>query len=310
MSGAYHIPVLLQPTADLLVHRPDGWYVDCTFGGGGHSGAILDRLGPQGRLIGLDQDPDAAANAPQDSRFQLIKTNFGDIAQAVQAAGTPPLAGILADLGISSHQIDAAERGFSYRYDAPLDMRMDTADDSTPTAADIVNTWTEHELATLLRTYGELPGAGRMARLMVQARPIYTTAQLTEALRPALPRKDYPVLSQVYQALRIAVNQEMEVLESLLRQALDLLDTGGRLVIIAYHSLEDRMVKHWLATGNLEGQLHKDFYGNPLTPWRLITRKAVVPTEEEIAENPRARSARLRAAEKLAPATQSANDKP
>ena len=297
---AYHSPVLLQPSLELLAPTPGGTYLDATFGGGGHSRAILERIGPEGRLIAVDQDPDAQANRLDAPTFQLLAVNFAQLRPTLQRLGITQLDGILADLGVSSHQFDTAERGFSFRFEGPLDMRMNTRSDYT--AADLVNEANEEDLIYILKTYGELRHAKQMVRAILQARqaaPLRTTTDLVSAVEHLLPRNQRSsLLAQLFQALRIEVNEEMTVLHSLLTTSLQLLRPGGHLVVISYHSLEDRPVKHFLATGNLAGELQKDFYGNPLTPWELLTRKPILPSEEEIAHNPRARSARLRAARK------------
>ena len=295
----YHQPVLLQETIAGLVNNPDGVYVDVTFGGGGHAREILNKLSPKGKLLGFDQDRDAAKNALQDPRFQFVQSNFKHLKKFLQFYKAYPVDGILADLGVSSHQFDEPARGFSYRFDEPLDMRMDTGKGAT--AADIVNTCPNQKLAKLLFAYGEVQNAHRIASLIEKARqtnPIQTTGKLAEAVAPALPKgKENKVLSQIFQALRIEVNAEIDVLKSLLEQSIEALKPEGKIAIISYHSLEDRLVKNFFKTGNIEGKLHKDFYGNPLTPFNQITKKPITPTEQEIEQNPRARSAKLRIAE-------------
>ncbi len=297
----YHNPVLLHPSVDALVTNPSGTYVDVTFGGGGHSRAILEKLSPEGRLVAFDQDEESQANLIDDPRFQFVPSNFKNLTRFLQYHRAWPVDGILADLGISSHQIDTAERGFSYSKEGRLDMRMNAA--AALSAHEVVNQYDEAQLARLFYTYGELHEGRRLAQQIVRARaeqPIDTTLQLTEALKPSLPRgRENKYLSKIFQALRIEVNHEMEVLESLLTQLPAALKTGGRVAIIAYHSLEDRMVKNFLRAGNLAGEVEKDFFGNPLTPFKAVTRKAVVPDEDEIMTNPRARSAKLRVAEKI-----------
>jgi 16S rRNA (cytosine1402-N4)-methyltransferase len=297
----YHQPVLLHETISGLVHNPDGVYVDVTFGGGGHSREILNKLSEKGKLIGFDQDKDATKNVISDSRFQFVQSNFKHLKKFLQFYKAYPVDGILADLGVSSHQFDEPSRGFSYRFNDKLDMRMDTSKGIT--AAEIINTYPHQKLAKLLFAYGEVKNAHKIAALIERVRmtnAIKTTGKLVEAITPALPKgKENKVLSQIFQALRIEVNSEMEALQSLLEQSVDALKTGGRIAIISYHSLEDRLVKNFFKTGNIEGKLHKDFYGNPLTPFTPITKKAITPTEEEIEQNPRARSAKLRIAEKL-----------
>jgi 16S rRNA (cytosine1402-N4)-methyltransferase len=297
----YHNPVLLHPSVDALVTNPSGTYVDVTFGGGGHSRAILEKLSPEGRLVAFDQDEESQANLIDDPRFQFVLSNFKNLTRFLQYHKAWPVDGILADLGISSHQIDTAERGFSYSKEGRLDMRMNAA--AALSAHEVVNQYDEAQLARLFYTYGELHEGRRLAQQIVRARteqPIDTTLQLAEALKPSLPRgRENKYLSKIFQALRIEVNHEMEVLESLLTQLPAALKTGGRVAIIAYHSLEDRMVKNFLRAGNLVGEVEKDFFGNPLTPFKAVTRKAVVPDEDEIMTNPRARSAKLRVAEKI-----------
>ena len=296
----YHNPVLLHPSVDELITDPAGAYVDVTFGGGGHSRAILQKL-TTGRLIAFDQDSDSHANLIADERFQFVPSNFKNLTRFLQYHKVYPVNGILADLGISSHQIDTAERGFSYSKDGLLDMRMNAT--TGISARDIVNGYDETQLSNVFYKYGELTDGRRLARQIVKYRtehPINTTLQLAEALSPCLTRgKENKSLSRIFQALRIEVNHEMEVLESFLTQTIDALQPGGRLVIISYHSLEDRLVKNFMRAGNLQGEVEKDFFGNPLTPFRLVTRKPIIPDDEEISTNPRARSAKLRIAEKI-----------
>jgi 16S rRNA (cytosine1402-N4)-methyltransferase len=297
----YHLPVMLYECIEGLNIRPDGTYVDATFGGGGHSRAILERLGAEGRLIAFDQDADALANALDDPRFLLLNENFRHAKSFLRLHGVRKVDGLLADLGVSSHQFDVAERGFSTRYDGALDLRMDRRQELT--ARDIVNTADEQELTRLLRLYGELPNARQMARAIVAARAtkaIETTFDLREAVSRHLPRgMENKYLAMLFQALRIEVNGELGALQALLRQSVELLNPGGRLVVMSYHSLEDRLVKNFFKTGNFEGVLEKDFYGNPIVPLRLVTRKAVTASEEELQRNNRARSAKLRVAEKV-----------
>ena len=293
----YHSPVLLHPSVEGMVTNPDGIYVDVTFGGGGHSSLILQLLSEKGRLIAFDQDPDAAANVPQDPRFQFVPSNFSNLKKFLQYYNGCPADGILADLGVSSHQFDTPERGFSHRFEGVLDMRMNSTRGLT--AADIVNQYPVAALADLFFKYGELANARQIAARIEACRenPIRTTADLVNVLTPLLPHgKENKTLSQVFQALRIEVNDEMAVLRSFLTQAAEVLKPGGRLAVISYHSLEDRLVKNFMKAGNFEGNIEKDFYGNPLTPFELVTRKAVVPDDGEIGENPRARSAKLRIA--------------
>lgn len=297
---AYHIPVLLHASIDALNIDPDGVYVDVTFGGGGHSREILTRL-DQGRLFAFDQDPDAKRNVPDNTRFTLIPQNFRYMRNFLRLYGVTQVDGILADLGVSSHQFDAAERGFSIRFDAPLDMRM--SQQGEVTAASILNEAEEHELTRILRNYGEVKPAPRLAKAICKARqesPLLTTGDLIRILNPMVPPiKAHKFHAQVFQALRIEVNEEMAALEELLRQSEAILKPKGRLSVISYHSLEDRMVKRFMRSGNFEGEVKKDFYGNPIVPFKLITRNAIVPTEEEITNNNRARSARLRVAERI-----------
>ena len=296
----YHTPVLLDESISALLGDLSGTYIDVTFGGGGHAAEILSRLSPGGKLLAFDRDSDALANRPEDPRLELIHNNFRFVHNYVLALGCGPVDGILADLGVSSHQFDTAGRGFSFRYDAPLDMRMNRA--GGPTAADLVNTASVEDLTRILRLYGEVEGARNIARLIVIARdkaPLRTTGQLDEALAKALPRQAaHKELARIYQALRIEVNQEMRALEQMLLGAAESLKPGGRLVVITYHSLEDRMVKNFIRTGNVDGREEKDVYGRIHAPLEAVGRKPVVPSEEEIAGNTRARSAKLRVAVK------------
>lgn len=298
----YHNPVLRQLSVDYLVINPNGTYVDVTYGGGGHSRCILEKL-DQGRLIAFDQDSDAQSQLLEDERFTFVASNFKNLNRFLKYHQAFPVDGILADLGVSSHQFDTPERGFSYREDGVLDMRMNTQ--TGKTAQDIVNQYDEKALSDIFYRYGELSDGRTLARRILKAReeqPITTTGQLVEALKPSLIRgKENKSLSKIFQAIRIEVNQEMAVLESFLTQSLDALKEGGRLVVIAYHSLEDRLVKNFMRSGNLAGEVEKDFYGNPQTPFKLVTRKAIQPDIEEITINPRARSAKLRVAEKITP---------
>ena len=297
----YHNPVMLRECVEALVTDKSGIYADATFGGGGHSRGILSAIGPEGRLIAFDRDADAAANAIEDGRFKLIRNNFRFIHNFVLLEGyEDEIDGIMADLGVSSHQFDTAERGFSFRYDAPLDMRMNTG--AAMTAADIVNERDEEEIEKLLRIYGEVAQSRKMAALICKARKagrIETTAQFNEAIAPCLPKfAEHKELARVYQALRIEVNQEMRALEKFLEGAAASLKTGGRLVVITYHSLEDRMVKNFIKAGNIDGEIRRDLYGRTDIPFAAVNRKPVLPSEEEIAGNTRARSAKLRIAEK------------
>ena len=297
----YHTPVLLEEAIELLDIKEDGIYADLTFGGGGHSRRILESLGKNGCLYSFDQDSDTKANAPDDSRFNYVESNFRFLRSALRLRGVTEVDGILADLGVSSHHFDALPRGFSFRGEAPLDMRMNQRGGET--AADVVNNRTEEQLATILSQYGELDTTWKIAACIARARavkPITTTAELVAAVAPCTPKKDESkFLTKLFQALRIEVNGEMEALKMALEQSLKVLKPGGRLVVISYHSLEDRIVKNFIRSGNTEGKIEKDFFGRSTTPWTIITRKAVVPSDKEIAENPRSRSAKMRAAEKL-----------
>jgi 16S rRNA (cytosine1402-N4)-methyltransferase len=296
----YHTPVMLHQSVEGLNINPDGIYVDVTFGGGGHSAEILKRL-DKGRLIAFDQDEDATSNLPHDPRFTFLPQNFRYMRNFLMLHGAEKVDGILADLGVSSHQFDKAEKGFSTRFDGPLDMRMDK--NNPVSAYQIVNDYDEADLKIILQQYGELERAGKIASAIVdkrQIKPIETTTELKEAVTHLLPRtRESKVLAQIFQALRIEVNHEMEVLKLFLEQTPSCLKVGGRLVVIAYHSLEDRLVKTFMKTGNFENIQEKDFFGNIITPFRIITRKPVSPDEREIELNPRARSAHLRIAEKI-----------
>lgn len=293
---AYHRPVMLTECLDGLDLQPGGTYVDVTFGGGGHSRAILERLGAQGRLLAFDQDPDVQAHLPQDGRFTFVDANFRHLKRFLRLHGALPVDGILADLGVSSHQFDEAERGFSFRFDAELDMRMDTRAERS--ARELLNEASEEELRRIFRLYGELTNAGRVAKLVVLARSkgeLRTIEQLKAAIAPAMgndkPAKFY---AKVFQALRIELNEEMEALQEFLLQCADVIKPGGRLVVMSYHSLEDRLVKHLIKQGNLEGKVEKDFYGNDLRPFDPVNGRAIVASDAEQIENPRARSAKLR----------------
>lgn len=296
----YHKPVLLKESVDALDIKPNGVYVDVTFGGGGHSREILSRLGPEGRLIAFDQDQDALENKIEDKRFLLINQNFRYLRRFLRFHGYEEVDGILADLGVSSHQFDEADRGFSIRFDAKLDMRMDTS--SSLSAYQVVNTYEEKHLASILKQYGELRQAPAMAKLIVSKRvesPIETTEQLKAVLKRFLPgHRENKVLAQIYQAIRIEVNEELEVLKSFLMQTTQVLSKGGRLSVIAYHSLEDRLVKRYMRDGLFEGQPEKDVYGRVEVPFKRVG-KFIIPSEEEVKENSRARSAILRIAEKI-----------
>ncbi len=298
-SSDYHLPVLLHESIEGLNISEGGIYVDVTFGGGGHSKEILERL-KGGKLLAFDRDADAEANLPQDDRLIFIAQDFQFIESALLMKRIQEVDGILADLGVSSHQLDTAERGFSYRFDAPLDMRMDTSQGES--AAELLNQREEEELVRIFSRYGEVTNARKLARSICVKRsvtPITHTQQFEGIIQDCIPpKRRSKYLSQVYQALRIEVNNELKSLELLLQASLNLLKPGGRLSVISYHSLEDRMVKRFLKAGNFSGKEEKDFYGNSLTPWKLISRKAIQASEEEINRNPRARSARLRIAEK------------
>lgn len=296
----YHNPVLLKETVDGLNMKPDGVYVDVTFGGGGHSREILKRLGPEGKLIAFDQDKDALENAIDDKRFLLINQNFRFLKQFLRFHGYRTVDGILADFGVSSHQFDVAERGFSTRFEADLDMRMDRESDLS--AYTVVNKYEEARLRQVLSSYGELRGAAGMARVIVEARQmekIKTSEQLKKALGRFLPpHKENKILAQVYQAIRIEVNQELEALKAFLLQTDQVLRPGGRLSLISYHSLEDRLVKRYIRSGLFEGEPEKDVFGRVEVPFKPVG-KFIVPSEEEIKQNNRARSAKLRIAEKM-----------
>lgn len=295
----YHIPALLPQTIECLDIKPDGIYVDATFGGGGHSRAILQRLGPDGRLLGFDQDEDAIANAPDDSRFTFVRSNFRFMQNFLRYYGIERVDGILADLGVSFHHFDDAARGFSFRADSPLDMRMNQK--APQTAAQLLEQYDIRDLISLFRTYADLKDPSKAAKAIVNARdkaPIKTTFELAEAVRPGLnPKGEKKEMAQVFQALRIVVNSEMEALTSLLSSAPSMLKEGGRAVILTYHSVEDRIVKNFFRSGNAEGNIEKDFYGKVICDWKAITRSPITADEEEIERNPRSRSAKLRAAE-------------
>lgn len=296
----YHVPVLLMPSIDGLAIRLDGTYVDATYGGGGHSREILSRLGEKGRLLGFDQDSDAERNAACDPRFTFVHSNFRYLRNFLRYYGTGPVDGILADLGVSSHHFDDSQRGFSFRFDGALDMRMNRQ--AGTTAADVVNSYDEERLANLFFLYGELKNSRRLAAAIVKARaghPIETIGQLLEVLKPYFGReREKKELAKAFQALRIEVNREMDVLRALLEASVRVLKPGGRLVVITYHSLEDRLVKNFMRTGNVDGKAEKDFYGRVQTPFRLVNSKVIVPDADELQRNPRSRSAKLRIAER------------
>ena len=298
---AYHIPVLLQESVDGLSICPSGIYVDVTFGGGGHSREILRRLGNDGHLFAFDQDSDSERNIPkEDSRFTFVRSNFSFLRNWMRYYGIEKVDGILADLGVSSHHFDDENRGFSFRYESPLDMRMNKQ--SSTTAADIVNGYNEKQLADLLYLYGELRQSHHLAAAIVKARairPLLTTTQLVETITPLLPReREKKEVAKVFQALRIEVNHEMEALREMLVAATELLAPGGRLSVITYHSLEDRIVKNMMKTGNVIGTVTQDFFGRTLSPLSPLSNKVITPNEEELNANPRSRSAKLRVAVK------------
>ncbi len=297
----YHKPVLLEESVSGLNINPKGVYADLTFGGGGHSHLILERLGKKGKLLVFDQDMDAQKNAPKDSRLIFIHSNFRYLKNFIRYYETGKLDGIIADLGISSHQIDDPERGFMHREDSALDMRMNQS--GKLTAEKVLNEYSKEELNRIFRMYGELPGAGKFSQLIIKARQeakIETTAQLIEIIEPVLPYKQRnKYLSMLFQAIRIEVNDELGALVDLLNQVTEVLEKKGRLVVLSYHSLEDRLVKNFIRTGNIEGKLEKDFYGNVIAPMKAVNRKVLVPDQAEITENSRARSAKLRIAEML-----------
>jgi len=294
----YHHPVLLAESVDMLSVAPGGTYVDLTFGGGGHSREILSRMAPAGgRLVAFDQDADAQANLPADPRLTFVHGNFRFMRGQLRLRGITEVDGVLADLGVSSHHFDTPERGFSFRSDGPLDMRMNTQ--GALTAETVVNTYSDEELTRVLRDYGELETPWKVSACLVRARakaPIATVGEFVEAVAPCTPRKDpTKFLSRLFQAVRIEVNGEMEALRMALEQSAKVLGPGGRLVVISYHSLEDRLVKNFMRSGNFEGRVEKDFYGVPQVPFSEVSR-AVVPSAEEQARNPRSRSAKLRVA--------------
>jgi 16S rRNA (cytosine1402-N4)-methyltransferase len=297
---AYHVPALLDECIIGLNIRPDGIYVDVTFGGGGHSGAILSKL-KNGKLIAFDQDDDAAVNAPSDSRFTLLNQNFRFLKNNLRFIGVDRIDGLIADLGVSFHQFDTPERGFTFRHDAPLDMRMNR--NAGEKASDLLARLNADDLANIFYLYGELTNSRKIARAIVEYREnkaVITVNDLISAVAKLVPHgQEHKFYARVFQSLRIAVNREMDYLGEMLVQTLDVLNPGGRLVVITYHSLEDRMVKNFMRSGNLEGEVKKDFYGNVLTPFRLITGKPIVPGEQETSANSRSRSAKLRIAEKI-----------
>lgn len=301
-APVYHIPALLDECINGLNIKLDGAYADVTFGGGGHSRAIMSKLGENGRLLGFDQDIDALRNKLDDSRFTFVHGNFSFLKNFVRYYGIDALDGILADLGVSFHHFDDGERGFSFRQDSRLDMRMNQK--ATVDAATVLATYSEEQLASVLYLYGELKQSRRMASAIVKARSegeIDTTARLTQVVMPFIRKsQEKKELAQVFQALRIEVNHEIDALKSMLQQSLQVLKPGGRLVVITYHSLEDRLVKNFMRSGNVEGKIEKDFYGRVNTPWRLVNNKVITASDEEVERNPRSRSAKLRIAEKIA----------
>lgn len=300
-TPVYHIPALLQESINGLNIKEDGTYVDVTFGGGGHSRAIMEQLGERGRLLGFDQDLDTLRNKLNDNRFTFVHSNFSFLKNFIRYYDIEAVDGILADLGVSFHHFDDAERGFSFRQDSALDMRMNRR--ASIDARTVLATYSEEELARLFYLYGELKQSRRIASAIVKARSngeISTTGQLVELVSPFVRRsQEKKELAQVFQALRIEVNHEIDVLKSLLEQSLEILKPGGRLVVITYHSLEDRLVKNFMRSGNVDGKIDKDFYGRVSTPWRLVNNKVIIASEAEVESNPRSRSAKLRIAEKL-----------
>lgn len=296
----YHVPVLLKESVDGMNICPNGTYVDVTFGGGGHSREILSRLEKDGRLLGFDQDEDAERNIVDDPRFIFVRSNFRYLHNFLRYHNIEKVDAILADLGVSSHHFDDSERGFSFRFDGALDMRMNKR--AGLTAADVVNTYAEERLADIFYLYGDLKNSRKLASVIVKARAngqIKTIGEFLEIIKPLFGReREKKELAKVFQALRIEVNQEMEALKEMLTAATEALKPGGRLVVITYHSLEDRMVKNIMKTGNVEGKTTQDFFGNLQTPFKLVNNKVIVPDEEEIERNPRSRSAKLRIAEK------------
>jgi 16S rRNA (cytosine1402-N4)-methyltransferase len=300
-AGTYHIPVLCDQTIDLLQINPEGTYVDVTFGGGGHSRAIMSRLGEGGRLLGFDQDMDAYNNRIDDARFIFVRSNFRYLSNFLRYHAIDGVDGILADLGVSSHHFDDQTRGFSFRFDGNLDMRMNQH--AGKSAADVVNTYSEEALADVFYLYGELKSARKIARAIVNNRSksaITEVQDLLRVLQPYVGRdKEKKELAQIFQALRIEVNDEMVALQKLLQSSLEVLKPGGRMAVLTYHSLEDRLVKNFFRSGNLEGKIEKDFYGNVLSPWKLVNNKVIVADEQELTQNPRSRSAKLRVAEKV-----------
>ena len=298
-ADTYHVPVLLQESVDGLDIQPGGIYVDVTFGGGGHSKEILSRLGRHGRLFSFDQDADAEKNIVNDDRFTFVRSNFRYVVNWMCYYGVEHIDGLLGDLGVSSHHLDDETRGFSFRFDAPLDMRMNKR--AGQTAADVLNGYTEERLSDVFYLYGELKNARKLAKAVVDARsrkPLCTTADLSEAVEPFMRmEREKKDMARLYQALRIEVNHEMDALRDMLLGATKLLREGGRLSVITYHSLEDRIVKNVMKSGNAEGKVEQDFFGRISSPFRLVN-KVTIPSDEEQQRNPRSRSAKLRIAEK------------
>ena len=301
MEKVYHTPALLYPCMEGLAINPSGIYVDVTFGGGGHSREILSRLGSEGRLFGFDQDLDAMQNIIDDARFTFVRSNFRYISNFMEYHGVDKVDGILADLGVSFHHFDESGRGFSFRFDGKLDMRMNQH--AVMTAADVLNRYTEEQLADLFYYYGELKSARKIASVVVAHRAekkFEMISDLVNIVEPLVGKdKQKKNLACLFQALRIEVNREMEVLKKLLQSSLNLLNPGGRLVVLTYHSLEDRLVKNFIKSGNFEGKVEQDFFGNRMSPFKLVNNKVIVPDCEEIEQNPRSRSAKLRIAEFL-----------
>jgi 16S rRNA (cytosine1402-N4)-methyltransferase len=299
MATDYHIPALLGPSMDGLDIKPDGIYVDATFGGGGHSREILKNLSGKGKLFAFDQDEDVISNIPEDPRFVFVRSNFRYLSNFLKFYQVDHVDGILADLGVSFHHFDESERGFSFRFESDLDMRMNQK--AALKASDILERYGEKQLADIFYYYGELSSARKIAKVIVQARDsekIVSTSQLQRIIEPVLKKdKQKKEMAKVFQAIRVEVNKEMDVLQKFLLQTTKVLKPGGRLVILTYHSLEDRLVKNFLKSGNLEGKVEQDFYGKKLTPFRLVNNKVIVPDEQEILDNPRSRSAKLRIAE-------------
>ena len=297
----YHVPVLLNESIDGLNIKSDGIYVDVTFGGGGHSREILRRLGPKGRLYGFDQDSDAEGNIPDDERFTFVRSNFRYLKNWMRYYEVEKIDGLLADLGVSSHHFDDETRGFSFRWDSPLDMRMNKR--AGVTAADFINKAEEEKIADVLYLYGEIRQARRIASQIVKARsekPLLTTGDLLKVVQPLMPHnREKKDLARVFQALRIEINHEMDALKEMLLAASEVLAEGGRLSVITYHSLEDRIVKNVMKSGNVEGKIEKDFYGRISSPFRSVNSKVIVPSDQEQQTNPRSRSAKLRVAERV-----------